>query len=470
MPLGYDRRVQKPVLVPLIVSCALFMENMDSTVIATSLPAIAADLGENPLSLKLALTSYLVALAVFIPISGWFADRYGSKRVFAGAIAVFMAGSLASAMSSSLGAFVAARFFQGMGGAMMVPVGRLVLLRAVPKSGLIQALNTLTITGLLGPVVGPPLGGFITQAAHWRWIFLINIPIAILGIFLVVRFIPDLREESNPPLDLFGFALTGIGLSTLMLGLSALGGHLLPAGAIAACVAVGALLLAVYAWHARRTDHPVMDLRLFRIPTFSTGVLGGNLFRLGVGATPFLLPLLFQLGFGLGPLASGLLTCAVAIGAMFMKAMTSWTLRRFGFRRVLVVNALLASAAIATPAFFTAATPHAVVFAVLLFGGCLRSLQFTALNAVTFADASREQMSQATGVSSMSQRLAQSLGVAIGAYALEISARLQGHAEVNAASFWPAFAFIGLLSATSSLYHARLPANAGEEVSGHRRG
>lgn len=470
MPRGYDRPVRKPMLVPLIVSCALFMENMDSTVIATSLPAIAKDLGENPLALKLALTSYLVALAVFIPISGWFADRYGSRRVFAGAIAVFMAGSLASAVSSSLAAFVAARFLQGMGGAMMVPVGRLVLLRAVPKSELIRALNTLTITGLLGPVVGPPLGGFITQAAHWRWIFLINIPIAILGIVLVLRYIPNLREEKNPPLDLRGFALTGVGLSTLMLGLSALGGHLLPPEAIAACIAAGTLLLLLYGWHALRTEHPVMDLRLFRIPTFATGVLGGNLFRLGVGATPFLLPLLFQLGFGMEPFTSGLLTCAVAVGAMFMKTMTSWTLRRYGFRRVLVINGVVTSAAIAIPAFFTAATPHALIFVVLLVGGCVRSLQFTALNAVTFADASREQMSQATGISSMSQRLAQSLGVAIGAYALEVAARAQGHADITAESFWPAFVFIGLLSATSSLYHARLPANAGAEVSGHGRG
>jgi len=461
--------MSRPLLVPLIVSCALFMENMDSTVIATSLPAIAQDLGENPLSLKLALTAYLVALAVFIPISGWVADRYGAKRVFACAIAVFMTGSLACALSSTLATFVAARFFQGMGGAMMVPVGRLVLLRAVPKSGLIQALNTLTVAALLAPVVGPALGGFITQTAHWRWIFIINLPIGVLGLYLVLRYIPNFRETERPPLDLRGFALSGIGLSTLMLGLSALGGHLLPSGAIAACIGTGIVLLGAYGWHASRTAHPVMDLRLFRTPTFANGVLVGNLFRLGLGSTPFLLPLLLQLGFGLSPLESGLLTCGVAIGAIFMKTFTVWTMRRYGFRQVLTFNGILAGAAAASPALFDASTPHAVIFVVLLLSGCLRSLQFTALNAITFADTSPQHMSQATGISSMSQRLAQSLGVAIGAYALEISSRLQGHSEIVAGDFWPAFILIGVISVSGAVFHSRLPRDAGAEVSGQRR-
>jgi EmrB/QacA subfamily drug resistance transporter len=458
----------RPLLVPLIVACALFMENMDSTVIATSLPAIATDLDENPLALKLALTAYLVALAVFIPVSGWLADRYGARRIFAGAIVVFMAGSLACAASSTLAAFVAARFFQGIGGAMMVPVGRLVLLRAVPKSGLIEALNTLTVAALVAPVVGPALGGAITEYGHWRWIFLINLPIGVLGLYLVLRHIPDLREDSVPKLDLVGFALSGTGLSTLMLGLSALGGHLLEPTASAACIATGVVLLGFYFLHARSAAHPVINLRLFRIPTFADGVLAGNLFRIGVGATPFLLPMMLQIGFGLSPLSSGLLTCAVAIGAMFMKTLTAAILRRYGFRRVLTVNAVLAAIAVATPALFDAATPHALIFLVLLAGGVLRSLQFTGLNAITFADVSREAMSQATGISSMSQRLAQSLGVVIGAYALELAARLQGHATVGADDFWPAFVVIGVISASASLFHARLAPDAGAEVSGHR--
>src|SRR5207248_163655 len=263
--------LQRAVLVPLIVACALFMENMDSTVITTSLPAIAVDIGEHPLGLKLALTSYLVSLAVFIPISGWVADRYGSQTVFATAITVFIGGSLLCAVSTSLAAFVASRFLQGIGGAMMVPVGRLVLMRAVPKNELVAALNYLPIPALLGPVTGPALGGAITLYFHWRWIFLINLPIGVLGLYLVLRHIPNVKEPEMPPLDLAGFALSGVGLSVLMLGLASLGGHLLPGKITAACIILGALALAAYPWHARRVAHPVIDLALLRLPTFRTG-------------------------------------------------------------------------------------------------------------------------------------------------------------------------------------------------------
>lgn len=462
--------MQRTILIPLIVACSLFMENMDSTVIATSLPAIAADIGESPLALKLALTSYLVGLAVFIPISGWVADRFGSRTVFASAIVVFVAGSLLCAVSSTLAAFVAARFLQGIGGAMMVPVGRLVLLRAVPKNELIAALNYLTIPALLGPVIGPALGGAITLYLHWRWIFLINLPIGVLGLFLVLRHIPNVKEAEMPRLDLAGFALSGIGLSVLMLGLSSLGGHLLPGTITAACIVLGALALSAYPWHARRTAHPVIDLSLFKLPTFRTGVLAGSLFRIGVGATPFLLPLLLQLGFGMNPLQSGLLTCATAVGAMFMKTLTTVILGRFGFRKVLTVNAFVASAAVGVYGLFTAATPHLVIFLVLLLSGCLRSLQFTSLQAVSFAEVTRETMSQASGIASMAQRLAQSLGVAIGAYALQVSSLAQGHADVAAADFPPTFVAIALLSAVSLFLHAALPPDAGAEVSGHGRG
>ncbi len=461
--------MQRTVLIPLIVACALFMENMDSTVIATSLPAIAQDLGENPLALKLALTSYLVGLAVFIPISGWVADRVGSRTVFASAIAVFMGGSLLCAGSSTLAAFVAARFLQGIGGAMMVPVGRLVLLRAVPKSGLLEALNYLTIPALIGPVVGPALGGAITLYFHWRWIFIINVPISVLGLVLVLRHIENVRDPETPALDLRGFALSGVGLSVLMLGLSALGGHLLPGAVTAACIVAGALALAAYAWHARRAEHPLIDLSLLKLPTFYTGIVAGSLFRIGVGATPFLLPMLLQLGFGLDPLQSGLLTCATAAGAMFMKTLTAAILRRFGFRSVLTANAAVASAAVAVFGLFTAATPHFVIFAVLLVSGCLRSLQFTSLQAISFAEINRETMSQASSIASMAQRLAQSLGVAVGAYALQLSSALQGHGTVVASDFWPAFLAVALISAASLFFHARLRSDAGAEVSGHAK-
>jgi EmrB/QacA subfamily drug resistance transporter len=459
--------VQRAVLIPLIVASALFMENMDSTVIATSLPAIATDIGQNPLALKLALTSYLVSLAVFIPISGWIADRYGSRTVFASAIVVFVLGSIACAACSTLPAFVIARFVQGMGGAMMVPVGRLVLMRAVPKHEYLAALNYLTVPALLGPVIGPALGGAITLYFHWRWIFAINVPIGVLGLYLVLRHIPDLREDAQRPFDARGFVLTGVGLSVLMLGLSALGGHLMPLAATYTCIVVGAIALAAYLPHARRTAHPVIDLKLFKLPTFFDGVAVGSLFRIGLGATPFLLPLLLQLGFGLDPLQSGLITCMTAVGAMFMKTLTVRTLRRYGFRTILTVNGILAALSAAVVGLFTARTPHLVIGAVLLVSGCMRSLQFTSLNAIAFSDIDKPDMSQAASVSSMAQRLSQSLGIAIGAYLLQLSSTLQGHATIVASDFWPAFVGIALISLGAPLLHRRLAPDAGRAVSGH---
>jgi EmrB/QacA subfamily drug resistance transporter len=459
--------LRRTTLIPLIVASALFMENMDSTVITTSLPAIAADIGENPLALKLALTSYLVSLAVFIPSSGWVADRYGSRSVFSTAIVVFIVGSLLCAISNSLPAFIVSRFLQGIGGAMMVPVGRLVLMRVVPKYEYVAALNYLTIPALMGPVIGPALGGAITLYFQWRWIFIINLPIGLIGLVLVHRYIPNLREQAVPPFDWRGFTLSGIGLSVLMLGLSALGGHLLSSWMTTGCIVGGSLVLLAYVRHARRAKHPSLDLSLFRNPTFFNGVAAGSIFRVGVGATPFLLPLLLQLGFGLNSLQSGLLTCATAIGAMFMKTLTVRILKRWGFRRVLSVNALLASISVAICALFNATTPHIVIVLVLLVSGCLRSLQFTGLQALSFAETTRENISQATSIASMTQRLSQSLGIAIGAYALELSSLAQGHESIVAADFPPAFIVVGAIAAVSLLFHRRLEHSAGAEVSGH---
>ena len=349
---------------------------------------------------------------------------------------------------------------------MMVPVGRLVLLKTVPKSGLVAALNFLTIPALLGPIIGPPLGGLITQYFNWRGIFLINVPISILGLFLVLRHIPNIREEDLPRLDLRGFVLLGFGLSLMMLGLSALGGHMLPGSMIAVSIALGALCLAAYGRHARRSTAPVIDLSLLKFPTFRAGVVGGSLFRIGAGATPFLLPLMFQLGFGLDPFHSGLLTCTTAIGAMFMKTLTVLILKRYGFRQVMIVNALVSSAALGIYGLFTAATPHTVVIAILIASGCLRSLQFTAVGAIGFADISKALMSQASGLQSMTQRLAQSLGVAVGAYALELSSYVQGHPTIVAADFWPAFLAVALISGASVFYNVALPHDAGAELSG----
>src|SRR5216683_592744 len=307
-------------LVPLIVACALFMENLDSTVIATALPQIAASLGEDPLRLNLAITAYLLSLAVFIPLSGWVADRYGARRVFRAAIVIFTVGSACCGLANSLPELVAARILhQGLGGAMMVPVGRLVMLRAVPKSELVRAMSYLTVPALVGPVLGPPLGGLIVTYSSWRWIFFINLPIGLLGIVLATLFIEDVRETAMWPLDVRGFLLAGLGLSGLMFGFETAGRGVLPGSLVAVLLAVGALALALYVLHARVIAAPIIDLRLLSIPTFAGAIIGGSIFRIGVGALPFLLPLMLQLGFGLSPFASGLLTFASAAGALTMK-------------------------------------------------------------------------------------------------------------------------------------------------------
>ncbi|GEP01247.1 MFS transporter [Methylobacterium haplocladii] len=455
-------------IVPLVVATALFMENTDSTVIATALPAIAASLGEDPIALKLALTSYLVSLAIFIPVSGWAADRYGARTVFRAALCVFMAGSLACAASGSLAGFVAARFLQGMGGAMMVPVGRLVILRSVPKSELVGALAYLTIPALIGPVLGPPLGGFITTYFDWRWIFFINIPIGLAGIVLATIHFENLRESERPPLDVAGFLLSGAGLALLMLGLASTGKHLLPAWISWGSMAVGVVMVAAYLRHSRKVANPVIRLDLLRHATFRAAVTGGSLFRIGTGAIPFLLPLMLQIGFGLDPLRSGLITFAAAAGALLIKIVGPRILRSYGFRRVMLTNALIASAFLAANGLFTTETPHWLIVSVLLFGGCVRSLQFTCVNAIAYADLDSHEMSAATSLASVAQQLSLSLGVTIGALALEASASWHGHAGIAAADFAPAFFTVALISAAALLPFLRLAPDAGAEVSGQR--
>src|SRR3954468_6401272 len=331
-------------LVPLIIAVALFMENMDSTIIATSLPAIAADIGANPLALKLAVTSYLLSLAVFIPASGWVADRFGARTVFRAAIAVFVIGSIGCALSGSLTAFVIARIVQGMGGAMMTPVGRLVLVRTIDKRNLVDAMAWVTMPALIGPIIGPPVGGFITTYATWHWIFLINVPIGLIGIVLATRYIEDVRIEGLERFDLVGMVLAGAGVGGVAFGLSVAGLGLVPAWLIVALIAAGATCMTAYLVHARRTPAPVLDFSLVRIPTFRANVIGGSLFRLGVGALAFLLPLLLQLGFNYTPLQSGLVTFTTAVGAFTMKTFAAGILRRFGFRNVLIYVGLIASA------------------------------------------------------------------------------------------------------------------------------
>lgn len=440
------------------------MEQLDSTVISTSLPAIAIDLHEDPISLKLALTSYLLSLAVFIPASGWFADRFGSRTVFRAAIVVFTIGSLLCGLATSLTDFVIYRIIQGMGGAMMVPVGRLVILRTVPKGEIVSALAWLTVPALLGPVLGPPIGGFITTYFDWRLIFFLNIPIGLLGVALASLFIPDIREEDVPPFDLRGMVLSGIGLAGLVFGFALLGQHAVAPWMALSVIAVGAVAMFFYVQHARHTDRPILDLSLLKVPTFFAGVVGASLFRVGIGALPFLLPLMLQLGFGMTPFASGLITFASAAGAMTMKFTAAPIIRAFGFRRVLIVNCVIASIFIGIAAFFRPDMPHLILIGALLFGGFFRSLQFTSTNALSYADISNEAMSRATSFASVAQQVSISTGVAVAALVLDGMRSWRGDGTIQLEDFSVAFTVVALIAVCSVFFFLRLPVDAGAEL------
>ncbi|HRX36730.1 MAG TPA: MFS transporter [Aestuariivirga sp.] len=455
-------------LIPLTIASALFMENMDSTVIATSLPAIARDLGTDPIVLKLAFTTYLLSLTVFIPISGWMADRFGAKLIFRLAITVFTIGSVACGSAGSLGGLVAARALQGIGGAMMVPVGRIILLRSVPKSELVDALAWLTIPALIGPLLGPPVGGFITDTFGWRWIFWMNVPFGLIAIGLATWLMPQTGVDTVPRLDVRGFLLSGIGLSSLIFGLTVMGRDLLPGHMPTGLVAAGLVLVGLYVLHARRAEKPILDLKLLGIPTFKAGVVGGSLFRLGVGAVPFLLPLMFQLAYGMSALQSGLITFMAAAGALSMKFGAARTIRRFGFRRLLLVNGLLASISIAIMGLLSSATPYVLAISLLFVGGFLRSLQFTALNAMSYSDIDNEQASYATALYTVAQQLSLSLGVVLAAFVLEAAQWWRGELALTPWDFTIAFAVVAACSLTAMGSFLKLEADAGSSVTGRR--
>ncbi len=453
-------------LIPLIIASALFMENMDGTIIATSLPAIARDLGTDAIVLKLAFTTYLLSLTVFIPVSGWLADRFGARHVFRVAIAVFTLGSIACGLATSLGGLVAARGLQGIGGAMMVPVGRIILLRTIPKSELVDALAWLTIPALMGPLLGPPVGGFITDNFGWRWIFWMNLPFGILAFTLASLFMPDTKVDRVPVLDVRGFLLSGAGLSALIFGLTLMGRDLLPGWSPTALVVIGLVLCVLYVRHARVTENPILDLGLLRIETFRAGVVGGSLFRIGVGAVPFLLPLMFQLAYGMSAFESGLITFVAAAGAIFMKFGAARLIRRFGFRRLLLVNGLLASISISAMGLLSSATPYLIAVALLFAGGFLRSLQFTALNAMAYSDVDHAQASYATSLYTVAQQLSLSMGVVLAAFVLEAAQWSRAEETLTPMDFTIAFFVVAAVSTASVLQFAALSPKAGESVSG----
>ncbi|WP_052153405.1 MDR family MFS transporter [Devosia sp. LC5] len=453
-------------ITPLVLATALFMENMDSTVIATSLAAIAADIGTDPISLKLALTAYLVALAIFIPISSWMADRFGARNVFRVAMLVFMIGSVACAFSDSLAAFVGARFVQGMGGAMMGPVARLVLVRATPRHQLVNAMAWLTIPALIGPIVGPPFGGFLTTYFSWHWIFFINVPIGIMGMLLVGLVLPNEQRNAPRRIDGKGFVLAGSAFALFAFGCSVVSLPALPPiyGAVAAAIGIG--LGVVYARHALRTEYPLLDLRLLAFPNFRVAVVAGTFFRLGQGATPFLFPLMLQLNFGMTPFESGMVTFSGAIGALLAKFVANWIFARYGFKYPLVVSTAISTLGILAMGFYQPDTWMPLILAILVFVGFWQSTFWTGSNAFVFADIEDKDAGQANVISQVWGQLMFAMGVALGGGVLELAHKLRGGGELVLSDFHIAFYVVAAVCGVSTLMFMRLPKNAGHQLLG----
>ena len=451
--------------VALIIACALFMESLDATVLATALPTMARDFGMRAPEMSVALTAYLLALAVFIPASGTLADRLGAKRMFRAAIALFVAGSIACGLAPSLPAIVAARFVQGAGGAMMIPIGRLVLLRSVAKRDLVSAMSWLLMPALVGPIMGPPVGGLIVTYLDWRWIFWLNVPIGLAGILLAGRFIADIRDGEAHPFDRRGFLLSAIALGCLLSGFemaSRSGGGGIALVLIAIGISAGLLYLA----HARRTAYPILDVSLMRIPTFRLSLLAGSLTRITQGAQPFLLPLMMQLAFGLSAAQSGLMTVATAIGSFGMKGLAPRILRRFGFRSSLIAIGLLGTIAYAMCGLFRPGWPLPAVFGVLIVSGFLLSFQFTAYNSIAYDEIDKDRMSAATSFYSTFQQLMLSLGICTGGTALHASMVASGHATPGFADFSVAFWTVTAISLLAVFVNVRFDRNAGTDMAG----
>jgi EmrB/QacA subfamily drug resistance transporter len=456
-------------VVPAIIGSAMLMQTLNATSIDNALPAMAKALHVEPLRLNLAITMYLLASAVFLPISGWMADRFGAKRILMIAMVLYAAASAACGFATSLSMLVAFRLAQGCAGAMMGPVGRLVLLRTTPKSELVGAMSVVTIPALLGPVVGPVLGGAIVTFVSWRWIFFLNLPIAIIGIGLVRAFVPNVKEQDVLPIDWPGILLTGFGLASLILGFENLGRDVLPPLAVAALFGGGFTCLTLYWAHARRTPHAVIDLSIFRIPTFRASVVGGAFFRFVPGATPFLLTMLLQVAFGMSAFAAALMTFVSAVGAMVMKTTAPPILRRFGFRTVLMVNGLICAVSFMIYSLFRIDTPHWLIMIALAVGGFFRSLQFTSLNGMAYADLEQSQMSRGATTASMVQQFMQSVSIGFAAMLLHVLMVRRGETHLTGATVTPAFAIIGAITLISILWFSRLPANAGDEMNSRSR-
>jgi EmrB/QacA subfamily drug resistance transporter len=453
--------------IPLIVAAAFFMETLDATIVTTALPAIAQDMGETTLAMAASISVYLVAMAAFVPTAGWAAERYGARNLFAAAVGVFALASLLCGIAPTFWTLIAARLLQGTAAAFMSPVGRLVVLAGTPKHRLINAIAWTVWPALIAPIVGPPLGGFITTYASWRWIFLVNIPLGVVGVWLVLRFVPQHVSGARRPFDLTGFVLTAAALAALIHGLSLAGtrGPEVRDGVV--LIAIGAACGIAAVRHALRHPTPLLDLAAVKVPTFALSTLTtGMLARIAISMTPFLLPLMFQIGFGLTPFAAGLMLLVYMGGNLAMKSITTGMLRRFGFRNVLLGNGVLCAAAIAACGLLTPDVPLMLVYPLLFFAGMTRSMHFTTVATLAFADVTPEQRPGATTLSAMASQIAVALGVAMAAFALSLSQSFWHATDgLVLADFRHALFGAGALMLAAVALSLRLPRDAGAEVS-----
>ena len=453
--------------IALLVATAFFMENLDGTVITTALPDIARSFGVAPLDLNIGVSAYLLTLGVLIPISGWVADRFGARKVFACALALFTLASLLCGMADGLLEFVLLRALQGAGGAMMVPVGRLVVLRSTPKEKLISIIATLTWPALVAPVLGPPVGGFITSYSSWRWIFYLNLPIGLIALALALWLIPDQKPAQKRPFDLPGFLLTGGALLSLTWAAEQLSRPDASSVEAGAFLLLGLALLAAGVWHLRRARNPLVDLSTLTIPTFAVAIYGGSLMRMAISAVPFLLPLMFQVGFGLNAFHSGMLVMAIFGGNLMMKPATTAILRRFGFRQVLIINGVINVLSVLACALLTPGTPIGIIAAILFVGGLTRSMQFTAYNTIVFADMPQERMAPANTLFSTAFQVAMGLGIALGTVCVRLGHWISdslGFESMPAIDFRLAFLLVALVSLASLVDALRLAPEAGNHV------
>jgi EmrB/QacA subfamily drug resistance transporter len=448
----------------LLVAGAFFMENLDGTIVSTAAPRMAQSFGVPAVQLNITITAYLLTLGVLIPVSGWVADRFGAQRIFAAAIAIFTVASGLCALSTSLPELTATRVLQGVGGAMMVPVGRLVVLRRTDKADLINAIAYLTWPALAAPVIAPALGGVLTTYASWRWIFVINLPLGVAAFLVTLRIVPNVRDLGRGALDWWGFVLTGVGLAAVVYGLEVITDGKVSWVSFGLAIGAGVVLLGLAVAHLTHSTRPLLDLRVFRIATFRVTNGGGTFFRMAIGAAPFLLPLMFQDGFGWSPVKSGLLVIAVFVGNIGIKPWTTPILRRFGFRTVLVGSGLMAAATLAICALFTASTPLPLMVVDLVLSGVFRSIGFTAYNTIVFADVPAAEMSNANTLSSTIQQLTMGLGVAIGAIALQIGTHALGSGASARSPFAVAFLIIAALPVLAVLEAIRLDPHAGASI------